>query len=146
MDSSRVVAYLSLEKSSAYEIKFGQTLKVKDSKYTVNDDSASPRYGFRFDTDVGGSLEVDQKYGTVADSSTKWYDSGTYDITWDPEFKVWFQSNTDDKFAVKFTKTTTQIVYFHEVGEWSLTGPHAFAAGKVLPCLPNLAYTFVLND
>ena len=145
--SSRAVAYRSLDKSSAYEIKFGQTLKVKDKTYTVYDDSASPRYGFRFISDVGGSLEVHQKFGANDSSfTTQWYDSGTNDITWDPVFKVWFQSKADDKFAVKFAKTTTQVIYCSEEGEWTLTGPHAFAAGKVPPCLSNLGYTFVLKN
>ena len=141
------VAYRLLDKSSKYEIEFGQTLKVKDKEYTVADDSASPRYGFRFETDVGGKLEVHQKFGTVADSTftTEWYDSGTQDITWDPIFKVWFKSKTAEKLDVKFTNTLTQVIYCNSEGEWSLTGPHCFAAGKTLHCLSNLEYTSVLT-
>lgn len=92
-------------------------------------------------------MEVHQKFGSVADASftKEWYDSGTYDITWDPIFNVWLKSKSGDKFAVKFTKTLTQVIYLNEEGEWSLTGPHAFGASKVLACLSNFERTFVLK-
>ena len=136
---SQAIAYQYLEKSSEYKIAFGQTLEVKDKKYTVTDDAASPRYGIGFRTDVGGSLEIHQKFTGGADKSftTKWYDAGTdvNKITWDLYFNVWFKSTSNDKFLVKFANTTSQIIYYDLEGEWSLAGPNTFAAGKVPPRL-----------
>lgn len=129
-----LVVYKVLEKSSSTDVRFGQTIQVSSGKTTVVDDANSPRYGFRFITDVGGYLEVHYIFETQDDYNftTSWYNSGTYDINCDLSFDVWLKSKSSDKYTVKFKNSLTEIVYVNGAGEWSASGPQLYTAGKLI--------------